>query len=47
MQMNNVFHTDYLKKASDDSLLEQIQKPDSLTEVNDQSEYKDDRVLTS
>ena len=39
MQMNNIFHTDCLRKASDDSLSEQIQKPDSLTEVNSQSEY--------
>ena len=47
MQMNNIFHTDYLRKASDDSLSEQIQKSDSSTEVNDQSQYKVNRVLTS
>ena len=47
MQINNIFHTDYLRKASDDSLSEQIQKSDSLTEVNNQSEYEVDRVLTS
>ena len=45
--MNNVFHTDCLKKASDDSLSEQIQKSDLFTEVNDQSEYKVNRVLAS
>ena len=47
MQMNNVFHINCLRKASDNSLSEQIQKLDSFTEVNDQSEYKVDRVLTS
>ena len=47
IKINNVFHTDCLKKASDDSLSEQIQKSDSFTEVNDQSKYKVDRVLTS
>ena len=47
MQMNNVFHTDCLRKASDDSLSEQIQKSDSFTEVNDQLKYKVNRVLTS
>ena len=47
MQINNVFHTDCLRKASDDSLLEQIQKSDSSTEVNDQLKYEVDRVLAS
>ena len=47
MKMNNVFHADHLRKASDDLLLEQVQKSDPLTEVNNQSEYEVDRVLAS
>ena len=47
MKMNNVFHADCLRKASDDSLLKQVQKPDLLTEVNSQLEYEVDRVLAS
>ena len=47
MKMNNIFYADCLRKASDDLLSEQIQKPNSPTEVNDQSEYKVDRILAS
>ena len=47
MKMNNVFHADCLRKASDDSLPEQIQNPESLTEVNDQLKYTVNKVLTS
>ena len=47
MQMNNIFYTDCLRKASDDSLSEQIQKSDSSTEVNNQLKYKVDRVFAS
>ena len=47
MKMDNIFHADCLRKASDDALSEQIQKPDSFTEVNDQPEYAVDRVLAS
>ena len=47
MKMDNVFYADCLKKASDDSLSEQIQDPESLTEVNDQLKYTVNRVLAS
>ena len=47
MKMNNVFHADQLRKASDDPLSEQVQKPDSLTEVNDQSEYTVNKIIAS
>ena len=47
MKMNNVFHADQLRKVSDDSLSEQIQDPESLTEVNDQLKYTVNRVLAS
>ena len=47
MKMDNVFHADCLRKASDDSLPEQVQEPDLLTEVNSQSEYEVDRVFAS
>ena len=47
MKMNNVFHADRLRKASDDSLSEQIQDPESLTEVNGQLKYTVNRVLVS
>ena len=47
MKMNNVFHADRLRKASDDSLPEQIQDPEPLTEVNGQLKYTVNRVLAS
>ena len=47
MKMNNIFHADYLRKTADNLMLKQIQKSDSLTEVNDQLKYEVDRVLTS
>ena len=47
MKMDNVFHADRLRKASDDALPEQIQEPDPLTKVNGQPEYTVDRVLAS
>ena len=47
MKMNNVFHADCLKKASDDSLSEQIQDPEPSTEVNSQLKYTVNRVLAS
>ena len=47
MKMNNVFHADHLKKASDNSLSEQIQDLKSLTEVNDQLKYTVNKVLVS
>ena len=47
MKMNNVFHADCLRKASDDSLPEQIQDPEPLTEVNGQLKYTVNRVLVS
>ena len=47
MKMNNVFHADRLRKASDDSLPEQIQDPEPLTEVNSQLKYTVNRVLAS
>ena len=47
MKMDNVFHADRLRKASDDPLPEQIQDPEPPTEVNGQLEYTVDRVLAS
>ena len=47
MKMNNVFHADCLRKASDDSLSEQIQDSESLTEVNSQLKYTVNKVLVS
>ena len=47
MKMNNVFHADRLRKASDDPLPEQIQDPEPLTEVNGQLKYTVNRVLAS
>ena len=47
MKMNNVFHADCLRKASDDLLPEQIQDPEPLTEVNGQLKYTVNRVLAS
>ena len=47
MKMDNVSHADCLRKASDDLLLKQVQKPDLPTEVNSQLEYEVDRILAS
>ena len=47
MKINNVFYADYLRKTSDDSLSEQIQNSESLTEVNDQLKYTVNRVFMS
>ena len=47
MKMNNVFHADQLRKVLDDPLSEQVQKPDSLTEINGQPEYTVDKVIAS
>ena len=47
MKMNNVFYADCLRKASDDSLSEQIQDSESLTEVNSQLKYTVNKVLAS
>ena len=47
MKIDNVFHADHLRKVSDDSLPEQIQDLESLTEVNGQLKYTVNRVLIS
>ena len=47
MKMNNVFHADRLRKASDDPLPEQIQDPEPLTEVKGQLKYTVNKVLAS
>ena len=47
MKMNNVFHADCLRKASENSLSEQIQNSESLTEVNSQLKYTVNKVLVS
>ena len=47
MKMNNVFYVNHLRKASDDSLSEQIWDPESLTEINEQLKYKVNRVFAS
>ena len=47
IKMNNVFHADCLRKASDNSLSEQIQNLKPLTEVNSQLKYTVNKVLAS
>ena len=47
MKMDNVFHADRLRKAADDPMPEQVQEPDSPTEVNGQPEYEVNRILAS
>ena len=47
IKMDNVFHADHLRKAADDSMLDQIQDSEPLTEVNDQPEYTVKKILAS
>ena len=47
MKMDNVFHADCLRKAVDDSMLDQIQDSEPLTEVNGQPKYTVEKILAS
>ncbi len=47
MKMDNVFHANHLRKAADDSMLDQIQDPELLTEVNGQPKYTVEKILAS
>ena len=47
IKINAVFHTDRLRKSSENFLSKQIQESESFTEVNEESEYTVNTILTS
>ena len=47
MKMNNMFHADYLQKASDNSLSSQVQESELLIKINSELEYTVKKILSS